>query len=69
MDVLANCATGCAAATSTPPKTGDACTLANNARCTFGSFQTGMLDTCRCQMNVWACTPVTIGMGAAGAGG
>jgi hypothetical protein len=69
MDTLTNCATTCAAHTSTPPVTGDACSLTGfAATCTFGPNARTNTDRCRCAMNKWTCTTIG-GMGAAGAGG
>jgi hypothetical protein len=67
MDTL-TCATTCAAHTSTPPTTGEACTLNAFTTCTFGPNARTNTDRCRCMANKWACTTIG-GMGAAGAGG
>jgi hypothetical protein len=68
MDTL-TCATTCAAHTSTPPVTGDACSLTGFATtCTFGPNARTNTDRCRCAMAKWTCTTIG-GMGAAGAPG
>jgi len=66
MDTL-TCVTTCAAHTSTPPMSGEACTLNAFTACTFGPDARTNTDRCRCTANKWVCTAIG-GMGAAGAG-
>lgn len=64
-DGTLTCATGCAARTSTPPATGDACSLPNRSNCAFGTLQAG-LTNCTCTNMKWTCRDFMIGAGGAG---
>ncbi len=64
-DGTLTCVTQCAAHTSTPPATGDACT-GNNLTCEFGPNARTNTDRCTCRTGKWACMTIG-GMGAAGA--